>query len=150
MSANTFFTNPWVKRFSFVLIILAVGLVVSFIAITAQPVVHLASFEPEAGQSTFAGRDLTTLSADDITAYRWQAMAQYYARTPIREMDLTTLSAEDILAYRWQAMAQYYAQVSTNGSDLTTLSSDDITAYRWQAMARYYASHSDIIDSAQR
>jgi hypothetical protein len=53
-------------------------------------------------------RDLTTLSAADISAYRWNAMAEYYSKLPAG--DLTTLSAEEITAYRWQAMADYYRE----------------------------------------
>ena len=64
-----------------------------------------------AGQS--ATQNLTTLSAADISAYRWEAMAKYYAaqgaQIPVAGGNLTTLSADDISAYRWEAMAKFYA-----------------------------------------
>lgn len=80
---------------------------------------------------------LTTLSADDVSAYRWQAMADYYTR--LQSVDLTALSAEDVSAYRWGAMADYYSKSQTG--DLTTLSAEDITDYRWQALVDYYSTH---------
>ena len=55
-----------------------------------------------------AAHDLTTLSADDISAYRWNAMAKFYSEH--RGRDLTTLSAGDISAYRWNAMAKFYSK----------------------------------------
>ncbi|MEJ2598762.1 MAG: hypothetical protein P8Z00_10545 [Anaerolineales bacterium] len=179
MSTNTLFANQWVKRLSFVMIILAVGLGVTILAITAQPVIQLGVFEPGVEQAAIAGSNLTTLSAEDVSAYRWQAMAQHYAGNPTRGSDLTALSAEDVSvyrwqamaqayarapisgndltalsaadvsAYRWQAMAQAYAQIPISGGDLTTLSAEDIAAYRWQAQAQFYASHPEVIKSMQ-
>ena len=188
MSTNTLFANLWVKRLSFVLIILAVGLVVSFIIISAQPDIHLDVFEPQAEQATIAGRNLTTLSSDEVSAYRWQAMADFYEKNGLLRSDaldyeqaannmaarwiamaeyykahgmltraeslvpvtgftadklLTDYDAGEASAYRWRAMAQYYAQAPTNSVDLTTLSAEEVLAYRWQAMAQYYASHPD-------
>ena len=80
-------------------------------------------------------RNLTTLSADEVSAYRWKAMGDYYTR--LQTGDLTTLSEADISAYRWQAMADYYSKFQAG--DLTTLSADEITAYRWKAMADFYS-----------
>lgn len=80
--------------------------------------------------------DLTTLSDGDISAYRWQAMAEFYAVQPAVS-DLTTLSDGDISAYRWEAMAEFYT-VQPAVSDLITLSDGDILAYRWEAMAEFY------------
>jgi hypothetical protein len=65
-----------------------------------------------------AAQNLTTLSTDDVTAYRWQAMADFYAaqqaQIPVTGGDLTTLSADDVTAYRWRAMADFYtSQAST-------------------------------------
>jgi type II secretory pathway pseudopilin PulG len=64
---------------------------------------------------TFSDKqDLTKLSAADVSAYRWQAMAAFYSAhegtIPVTGVDLTTLSAADISAYRWQAMADFYAK----------------------------------------
>jgi type II secretory pathway pseudopilin PulG len=81
--------------------------------------------------------NLTTLSAEDISAYRWQAMADSYSR--LQSVDLTTLRADDISAYRWGAMAGYYSKLQT--ADLTTLSSEEVTDYRWNALVDYYSTH---------
>ena len=105
---------------------------------------------------------LTSLSADEILAYRWQAMAEYYSKLGAR--DLTTLSADEVLAYRWQAVAEYYSKFGDRETslsaasfqasrwypltsfysqlgtrDLTTLSADDASTYRWLAMAEAYS-----------
>ncbi len=78
----------------------------------------------------------TLCSDSDISAYRWLAMANYYAGQPA-VIDLTKLSDSDISAYRWEAMTRYYLEHSASTA-LTTLSDSDISAYRWLAMARFY------------
>ena len=88
-----------------------------------------------------ASSDLTTLSDDDISAYRWQAMADFYTDGSTL-VDLTTLSDGDILSYRWQATANFYTDNPTL-VDLTTLSDGDILSYRWQAIANFYADQAD-------
>lgn len=59
-------------------------------------------------------RDLTTLDAAEISAFRWIAMAEFYANQNKSQGavsgDLTTLNAADISAYRWNAMARYYQE----------------------------------------
>jgi len=80
--------------------------------------------------------NLTTLSAEDVSAYRWNAMADYYSK--LQSADLTTLSAGDVSAYRLNAADDYYARHQS--ADLTTLSAADVSAYRWNAMADYYAT----------
>ncbi len=80
--------------------------------------------------------NLTTLSAEDVSAYRWSAMADYYSK--LQTGDLTTLSEADASAYRWGAMADYYSKLQTG--DLTTLSAEEITDYRWQALVDYYSA----------
>ena len=52
--------------------------------------------------------DLTMLSDEKISAYRWKAMAKFYTAQPA-VVDLTTLDDSEILTYRWTAMANYYA-----------------------------------------
>jgi hypothetical protein len=73
-----------------------------------------------------------------LMAPRWEAIPTFSA-----ERDLTKLSAADISAYRWQAMAKFYSthqgNIPVTGVDLTTLSAADVSAYRWQAMAEFYA-----------
>src|SRR6056300_822165 len=55
--------------------------------------------------------DLRTLSAEEISAYRWNAMANFYS-DQAQSVDLRTLSAGDISAYRWNAMANFYSSPS--------------------------------------
>ena len=72
---------------------------------------------------------LTTLSAGDSLAYRWDEMARFYA-------GLTTLSAGDVAAYRWEAMARFYA-----GPDLSAYHLSERAAYSQEnGMAVYHAS----------
>jgi hypothetical protein len=96
--------------------------------------------------------DLTTLDAADISAYRWIAMAEFYAanseQMEAANVDLTTLDAEEISAYRWNAMAKFYSnQIKSQGSltsNLTTLDAAEISAYRWNAMAKFYAAQNEL------
>ena len=69
------------------------------------------------GIPTFSGKaDLTSLSASDVSAYRWQGMAKFYASQaagiPVTGQDLTSLSAAEVSAYRWQGMAQFYRKLA--------------------------------------
>jgi hypothetical protein len=57
---------------------------------------------------SYARGSLTGLSANDVSAYRWQAIARFYAKDPYIGVDLTTLSPDDVMAFRWQAMARTY------------------------------------------
>ena len=61
-----------------------------------------------------AGQDSTALSASDVSAYRWQAMAEFYSSQagviPVTGENVAALSASDISAYRWQAMAAFYSK----------------------------------------
>ena len=86
--------------------------------------------------------DLTTLNDENISAYRWEAMASFYTMQPA-VVDLTTLNDGEILTYRWEAMADYYA-VQPALSDLTDLSDADISVYRWEAVAKFYAEQADL------
>jgi hypothetical protein len=71
---------------------------------------------------------LTEFDPGDISAFRWNAMADYYAgqngEQSVLFSDLTTFDAAEIVAYRWNAMADYYAgqngEKSVLISDLTT------------------------------
>jgi len=84
-----------------------------------------------------AAQNLTTLSAADASAYRWDAIAKFYAEQSAAQ-NLTTLSAADASAYRWDAIAKFYAGQATT-QNLTTLSAAEASAYRWEAMAKFYA-----------
>jgi hypothetical protein len=101
-----------------------------------------------------ATQNLSTLSAAEASAYRWDAMAKFYARQAAAQ-NLTTLSAAEASAYRWDAMAKFYAGQASpaanlswparpdfsqlNQQNLTALSAADASAYRWDAIARFYA-----------
>lgn len=90
---------------------------------------------------TFARGDLRTLSAGDISAYRWEALARFYASQPNAGTDLTGLSPADNSGHRRQPPRRFYASQPKAGVDLTSLSPADISAYRWQALAHFYADH---------
>jgi hypothetical protein len=114
----------------------------SFMSISTILFISLAIFaglllygnpKPVSAEHSVSG-DLTALDAGDVSAYRWQAMGDYYLGSQTK--DLTTLGVGDVAAYRWQAMAEYYLGSQTK--DLTTLDAGDVSAYRWQAMAEYY------------
>jgi hypothetical protein len=82
----------------------------------------------------------TTLKAkfygpDELMAYRWNAMAQFYADQGLLNFHS---NPDDLLAYRWQAMAEFYQE---NGLLAHRMASEDLTAYRWNAMAMFYAEH---------
>jgi hypothetical protein len=125
---------------SFGLIAVLVFFVFSGMAINRSNTSH----EVEAG-------DLTTLDAAEISAYRWNAMAKFYAanseQVGTAMVDLTTLDAAEISAYRWNAMAKFYAanveRMGTAKVDLTTLDAAEISAYRWNAMAKFYAAQNE-------
>jgi hypothetical protein len=87
-------------RYSLIVILVLVVL----LAITAPRLGAVPDFS--------AGQDSTTLSASDISAHRWQAMANFYssqaAGIPVTGVNLTALSAADISTYRWQALSMFY------------------------------------------
>ena len=109
MSTRILFEKQWMKWLSLVVIILLAGSVLSLIAMTTRSVNDLGVFGPEEEQVAVASRNLIDYSAEDVLAYRWQAMARYYAQAPANGRNLTDYSADEVLTYRWQAMAQYYA-----------------------------------------
>jgi hypothetical protein len=79
--------------------------------------------------------------AADLSAYRWQAMAQYYKdHGLLTRDDFDYVKAANVLAYRCRAMAEFY-----NDNDMLTRfdtnAAADNLAYRWRAMARYYRDH---------
>jgi len=79
--------------------------------------------------------------AADLSAYRWQAMAQFYKdHGLLTRDDFDYVKSANVLAYRWRAMAQFYKD-----HDMLTRFDDDAAAdnmaFRWLAMARYYEKH---------
>jgi hypothetical protein len=69
---------------------------------------------------------------DDVVAYRWLAMAKEYERLGLLN---DKMDPSDVQAYRWNAMAQEYKRLGllNNKTD-----PDDVLAYRWLAMAKFY------------
>ena len=71
------------------------------------------------GQSVFAKSlsnqstrvNLTPLSADDISAYRWEALGRFYAADPYEGVNLTTLGSNDAMIFRWIAMTRVYERL---------------------------------------
>lgn len=96
------------NKFQYLYVLSAISIFVLILAIMAFRSGTLPAFS--AGQPS--AQNLTALSAADITAYRWQAVADFYAASqaqiPVTGGDLTTLSANEVSAYRWQAMADFY------------------------------------------
>ena len=85
--------------------------------------VALATFYEE--RSSLAGsqpgKPLTSYGAAEVSAYRWQAMANFQlnqkgavsgSQLP---KPLTEYNTEEALAYRWQAIATYYNQHGSAG-----------------------------------
>ena len=73
-----------------------------------------------------------SMSPGDLSAYRWNAMAQAYEQAGLLN---NTPDAADISAYRWNAMAQAYEQAGLLNFHNNH---DDLLAYRWNAMAQAY------------
>jgi hypothetical protein len=74
----------------------------------------------------------TSLSPGELSAYRWNAMAQAYEQAGLLN---NSPDAADISAYRWNAMAQAYKQAGLLNFHNNP---DDLLAYRWNAMAQAY------------
>lgn len=73
--------------------------------------------------------NLTLLNPGDVSAYRWNAIGNFYKS---QSSDLTLLDAGDVSAFRWNAMAKFYAA--------QTASTGDSYAYRWVEMSNFYAA----------
>ena len=72
-----------------------------------------------------ATQNLSTLSAAEASAYRWDAMAKFYAGQASPAANLS-----------WPARPDFS---QLNQQNLTALSAADASAYRWDAIARFYA-----------
>ena len=101
-------SNQTKFQYQYLLIAVLLVAIVSLIALSLFGVLPAISIGQPATQN------LTTLSATDALAYRWEAMAKFYAaqqaQIPVTGMDLTTLSADDILTYRWEAISDFYTR----------------------------------------
>lgn len=81
--------------------------------------------------------------AADLSAYRWQAMAQYYKdHGLLTRDDFDYVKAANLLAYRWRAMARFYQDhdMLTRAYRASDEAADNM-AFRWLAMARFYEKH---------
>ena len=83
---------------------------------------------------------LTQLNHGDISAFRWNAIAQGYEKIDLPSQPLLTqLNHGEIAAFRWNAIAQGYEKMDLSYPTLLTeLAPGDIMAFRWNAMARAY------------
>lgn len=120
MSTNTPVVNKWIKGVPFALILLAVGLILSYMIVNPLPATPWNAPVHENGSSIQRG-----LEAD---AARYTAMAEFYTA---QEASIQRGLEAD--ATRYTAMAQYYATL--NDSIQRSLESD---AARYTAMAQYY------------
>ena len=120
MSTTTPVTEKWTKGFPIVLIILAIGLVLSYLLISPLPV-NLSS----ASVSTTGSNFETSLEAD---AARYTAMAEFYAAKA--EHIQQGLEAD---AARYTAMAEFY-----NASAASIQHGLEADAARYTDMANYY------------
>jgi hypothetical protein len=86
------------------------------------------------------GVDLTTLNAVDAMAYRYTAMAKYFAEKSITQSNTFILSKFDTTQ-----PGQVQVYIGYGGVDLTTLSPVDAMVYRFTSLAYYYATHPNTI-----
>jgi uncharacterized protein (DUF2249 family) len=85
--------------------------------------------------------NLTQFNADEIAAYRWNAIAEGYAKMDLPSKPLLTqLNYGEITAFRWNAIAEGYAKMDLPSKPLLTqLNHGEIAAFRWNAIAEGYA-----------
>jgi len=120
MSTTTPVTEKWTKGFPIVLIILAVGLALSYLLISPLPVTLSSASVNDSESSIQAG-----LEAD---AARYTAMAEFYAA----KAESIRLGQEADAA-RYTAMAEFY-----NASAASIQRGQEADAARYTAMANYY------------
>jgi hypothetical protein len=87
-------------------------------------------------------------AAADLSAYRWQAMANFYKDNDLLNSGtFDSVAAADLSAYRWQAMANFYKDNDLlNSGTFDSAAAADLSAYRWQAMANFYKDN-DLLNS---
>jgi hypothetical protein len=110
-------SNKTKFQYQYLLIAVVILAIVSVIALYQSGVL------PAIPVGQPATQNLTTLSAADASAYRWEAMARFYAtqgaQIPVTGRDLTTLNAADASAYRWDAIARFYAGQASPAANLS-------------------------------
>jgi len=87
---------------------------VLILAIAIAIAVFQAGAAPKISVGQSATQNLTTLSAADVSAYRWEAVASFYDRQAS-----SALSAADASDYRWEAMAKFYAGQASPAANLS-------------------------------
>lgn len=76
------------------------------------------------------------MDAGDVSATRWQAMGRFYEEQGLLTRDAFDYAqAADDLAYRWNAMGEAYEKAGLLNDRLDP---GDVAAYRWEAMAKAY------------
>ncbi len=74
--------------------------------------------------------------AANISAMRWQAMAEFYeAQGMLTRDNFDYEQAAENSAYRWNAMAEAYEKMGLLNDRMDP---GDVMAYRWTAMGRAY------------
>ena len=83
-----------------------------------------------------------------ISAFSWTAINRFNEQQAVQPVDLTSLDAAEVSTYRWNAMAEFYAtqnqQQAVQPINLTSLNAAEVSAYRWNAMAEFYAAQNDL------
>jgi len=100
MNKNKVFSTVFLS-----LVLIVMGLLTSC-QVAGQPNVAVAAASES--EHSFVGAKLTELNTDDISAYRWLAIARFYSGDPYFGVDLTTLAPDDVMAFRWLALARAY------------------------------------------
>jgi putative heme degradation protein len=80
------------------------------------------------------------VDAADLSAARWQAMAEFYEEQGMLTRDnFDYEQAAENSAARWQAMAEFYEEQGMLTRDnFDYEQAADLSATRWQAMAEFY------------
>lgn len=79
---------------------------------------------------------------DDVTAFRWQAMAQFYADQGMLNEDAAVDAYWEATAARWAAMGEVYeARAEPLWGEADYAEAAECQKIRWLAMADYYAKH---------
>ena len=117
MSTNTPVANRWTKGYTFTLIAVTIGLILSYLLIVPLPATFTAA--------TVSGSESAIQLGLEADAIRYTTMAEFYAAQA--ESIQHSLSAD---AARYTAMAQYYTAPFQR--------SLDADAARYTAMAEYY------------
>lgn len=84
------------------------GFVLSLVTLVLLAACQPAKPLPLAAAAPSIDASLESASADEASAYRWQAMADYYEGNDLLTRNVPVFDAGDVLSARWQAMAKFY------------------------------------------